>query len=164
MANFCYTSAATDQWAGGIDLVGDAGVKMMLCNSTHVPDRDDDFVDDGGADDAIDGEIDPVTNYTGGFGGAGRKALASKSFVTDKTNDRAEFQVATPITWTALGGGVDDTITTAVVIKEVSVDTDSPVIAQIDTSSGSPSLPFDTNGSDLTLTPDAEGLIQLPTA
>ena len=132
MANFCYTQAATDQWDGTIDLVSDAAVKMMLCNSTHAPDRDDDFVDDVGADDAVDGEIGSVTNYTGGFAGAGRKALASKSFVTDKTNDRAEFQVAAAVVWTALGGAANDTITTAVVIKEVTVDTDSPVIAQIE--------------------------------
>jgi hypothetical protein len=164
MANFLYTAGLTDQWDGTIDLVGDATIKMMLCNSTHVPDRDDDFVDDGGADDASDGEIGTVDNYTGGFAGAGRKALASKSFVTDKTNDRSEFQVATAVVWTALGGTTDDTITTAVVIKEVSVDTDSPVLGQIDTSTGSPSLPFTTNGSTLTLTPNAEGLFQIPTA
>lgn len=163
MANFLYTQGLTDQWDGTIDLVADAAIKMMLCNSTHVPNRDDDFVDDVGADDAIDGEI-TAAGYTGGFAGAGRKALAGKSFVTDKTNDRCEFQVATAITWTALGGGPDDTITTCVIIKEITSDLLSPVLGQIDTSSGSPSLPFLTNGSDLTLTPDAEGLFQLPTA
>lgn len=152
-ASFVYNTAAGDMWQDIVDLLNDT-IKMGLSNSTHVPNRDDDFLDEAGANDFIDGELSG-TGYTGGFGGAGRKTLASKTITVDKTNDRAEFACAS-VTWTAINAG---TAAQATVLKEITNDAASKCIANIDTGG----FPITTNGGDLTLQPNAEGLLQLST-
>lgn len=155
MANFVYNAAATRILNGGVDLLTDT-LKFMLVDAAYTADRDDEFVSAASA-----AEIN-ATNYTGGFGGAGRKTLTGKAVNKDNTNDRAEFDTNDP-TWTALGGATNDTIQAVLVIRENTSDADSWLIAHIDTSTGTPSLPFTTNGGDLTLNINVEGLIQLAT-
>jgi hypothetical protein len=141
--------AIADQAAAdAINLVGTT-VKIALVDSTYAPSPDDQFVDDGSANDVTSHEIS-VTGYTGGFGGSGRKSLAGKSITADLTNDRAEFD-ATDVTWTALGTGA--TIGGAVLIKERTADTDSQVIAFFDLTN------TPTNGGDVTLSFNVEGLL-----
>jgi len=155
MASFVYNTAATEMWDGTVDLLNDT-IKVMLVTSSYTPDRDDDIVDAGGANDAVDHEI-VATNYTGGWTGAGRKTLASKTITVDKTNDRAEFDAA-DLTWTSIGGAANATIAAAIVIKEgVSDDTTSRLIAYLDITD------TPTNGGNITLQFDAEGIIQLST-
>jgi hypothetical protein len=161
MANFIYNTALGEIIAGTIDLVADT-IKVIPVTSTYVANRDDDVADAGGASDVVDAEI-VATNYTGGWGGAGRKTLASKTLTVDKTNDRVEFNCAA-FSWTALGGATNATIAAYVVVKEGGAnDTTTRLIAYIDTLA-SGTLPLTTNGSDLTVTPNAEGLLQFPTA
>ena len=95
------------------------------------------------------------TNYAGGYGGSGRKTLSSKVITRDDVNDRAEFSAA-PVTWTAINAG---TAAAAVIIRERSLtgDTMSELIAYINTGG----FPITTNGGDLTLTWNAEGILQL---
>lgn len=118
------------------------GCKVMLVGSEYTYDPDHDFVAAGGANDPDDAEID-ATNYTRGFGGAGRKA-ATVTFAEQDANNRAVVRIA-DLTWTALGGATNDTIEGAILIKEGSSDADSKLIAYWDL----PTTP--TNGSDVTL-------------
>jgi hypothetical protein len=150
MASIVYNTAKQLMADGTIDLDTNT-IKVMLVTSTYTPDKDHDYVDAGGASDPCDAEID-VTGYTRGFNGAGRKTLASADVTTDKTNDRAEFD-ATDVTWTALGSGA--TIAGAILIKEGTSDADSRLIAYIDLTDTA------TNGGDITIQWNAEGILQL---
>lgn len=152
-ASFVYNTAAGDMWQDIIDLLNDT-IKLGLSTSVHTVDRDDDFLDDGGASDFSSGELSG-TGYVAGFGNSGRKTLASKTITVDKTNDRAEFDCA-DVTWTAINAG---TAAQATVLKEITNDAASKVIANIDTGG----FPVVTNGGDITIQVNAEGLIQLST-
>ncbi len=136
----------------GLDYLGNAGIKVGLSNSTHVPDKDDQFCDDVGADDFIDGELSG-TGYTGGFGGSGRKVLASKAVVYDTTNDRVELDAADSV-WTAINAG---TIEWATILDETgqAADTTTPVVINVDLATTV------TNGGDITIEWDTEGILQL---
>lgn len=157
MAAFVYNTAARDMWSDVVDLLNDT-IKVGLSSSTHVPNRDNEFLDEAGADDFVDGELSG-TGYTGGFGGSGRKILASKTIVVDLVNDRAEFDAA-DLTgasgWQGINAG---TAAQATVLKELTTDADSKTIANID----SGGFPITTNGGDLGISWNAEGVIQLST-
>lgn len=152
MASIGYNTAAKEILDGTIDLSADT-LKIMLVTSSYVANKDDDVVDAGGANDPIDHEIS-VTGYTGGFGGAGRKTLANKSFTVDDTDDEGVFDNTVDLTWTALGAGA--TIAAAILIKEVTDDTDTRLIAYLELAS-----PIATNGSDFTLSFNSEGIINM---
>lgn len=150
MASFVYDTQKTEMWTDVTDLLNDT-IKLGLSTSVHVPINDNDFLDEAGADDFIDGEL-TGTGYTSGFGNSGRKTLASKTIVTDKANNRSEFDCA-DITWTAINAG---TAAQATVLKEITNDAASVTIANIDGG-----FPVVTNGGDFTIQVNAEGLIQL---
>ena len=152
MPSFVYNTAAKEIADGTLNLLVDT-IKVMLVTSSYVADRDNDVVDAGGANDPVDHEIN-VTGYTRGFGGAGRKTLASKTWTTDKPNDRAEFDAA-DVTWTALGSGT--TIAAAILIKEITNDASSRLIAYVDVTDTA------TNGGDITIQWNAEGILNLST-
>lgn len=156
MANFVYNTAAKEIFDQSLDLLVDT-IKVGLSTSTHTADRDDDTLDDGTASDFSSGELSG-TGYTAGFNGAGRKTLASKAIVVDKTNDRAEFDAA-DLTWTGLAGAAG-TIANIELFKEITNDASSRAIAHIDTGTGLPLIP---NGGDVTVAWNAEGIIQLRT-
>lgn len=149
MADFVYNTAAGEMIQGGtaLDILADTKVKMMLIDSvSYAADKDDDLVDAGGANDAVDHE--PTgTGYTGGYGGSGRKTLASRTITINKTNDRAEFDTA-DVSWTGIDVG---TIQQALVVKEDHLgvsgnDTETRLISHHDTN-----FPVTTNGGDLTV-------------
>lgn len=153
MASFVYNKAAQELADGTIDLLTDT-IKTMLVTSQYTPARTDLVVDAGGANDALDAEIS-VSGYTGGWGGSGRKALASKAVVVDQANNRAEFS-AGDLTWTSLGSGA--TIAAMLLIKEGgSNDTTSRLIAYLDVTNTA------TNGGNIAFNFDAEGIIQFST-
>ena len=131
-----------------IDLVNDSGVKVMLVGSGYTPDKDHDFVSSitAGTSKELSG-----TGYTAGFGGAGRKALAGRVITRSDATDTVFFD-ATDVTWTAINAG---TIAYVALVKEVTSDSDSPLIAILD--------PTDlvTNGGDVTLQFAATGLVPL---
>lgn len=128
---------------GTIDLGADT-IQVMLVTSSYTPNADHDFIDLGGSD-AVSAELSGS--------GYSRKTLASKSISEDDTNDRAEFDAA-DVTWSSIDAG---TAAAAVVFKSTGVDTTSVIIAYIDTGG----FPITTNGGDLTVTWNAEGIIQL---
>ena len=161
MADFLYGRAALKMILGSgvtptIDLLTDT-IKVGLSTSTHVENKDDTFLDDVGADDFIDGELSG-TGYTAGFGGAGRKSIGSKTLAYDAANDRVEFDGADQ-TWTAIS--VACAAVPALMAVHVwsapSSDAGSPPIANVD----SGGFPVVTNGGDVTIAWNAEGIIHL---
>lgn len=153
MASFVYNKAAEELNNGTINLLTDT-IKTVLVNSTYTAARTDLVADAGGANDVVDAEIN-VTGYTRGWGGAGRKSLASKTVAVDQANNRAEFDAA-DLTWTALGSGA--TIAAMVLVKEGGAnDTTTRLIAYLDVTDTA------TNGGDIGFTFDAEGIIQFST-
>ena len=154
MASLIYNGAKHKMWSHAtlnIDLLADT-IKCMLVNNLYAANADNTFADVGGANDPIDREIN-VTGYTRGFGGAGRKSLASKAVTQNDTDNRAEFDAA-DLTWTALGIG--ETIQAAMLIKEITNDAATPLIAYIDFGTGVP-----TNGGDITIQWGATGILHL---
>jgi hypothetical protein len=131
-----------------LNLLSDT-IKVMLVSPSYTPDKDHDFVDSitGGSSKELTG-----TGYVAGFGGSGRKTLASKTVTKDNTNDIAFFDAA-DVTWTGINAG---TVGFVAVIKEVTTDADSPLLAVIDIS---PDVV--TNGSDYTEQWAADGLFKI---
>ena len=151
MAALVYNRAKKEIMDGTIDLLTDT-LKIMLVTSSYVADTDHDFVDEAGANDPIDHELSG-SGYTAGFGGSGRKTLSSNAVSEDDANDRAEFDDTADITWTAINAG---TAAAAILYKHNTSDTDSVLIAYIDTGG----FPVVTNGGDLTIQWNAEGILQ----
>ncbi|MFQ5641666.1 MAG: hypothetical protein ACE5IR_27135 [bacterium] len=152
MASFIYNTAKKEIMDNTIDLDTDT-LKVMLVTSSYVANADDDVVDASGANDPVDHEL-TGTGYIAGWGNSGRKALTSVTATADKTNDRAELDAA-DLTWSGINAG---TAAAAIIIKEGGAnDTTSRLIAYID----SGGFPITTNGGDLTVTWNAEGIIHL---
>ena len=154
MADFLYNTGSVRLWdtLQPMDLIVDT-VKVMLVTSSYVADRDNDFIEEG-ADDANEHEISG-TGYTAGFAGAGRLTLGSKTITVDKGNDRGEFDCAN-LVWTGINAGTPSQM---LVIEEITNDLASVLHAHVD----SGGFPIVTNGGDLNVTINAEGLIQLST-
>lgn len=85
MASFLFNKSVKEVLDRTLDL--SSGLKLLLVTSSYVANQDDDLVDAGGANDVVDHELN-VTNYTRGYGGAGRKATTA-SFEEQDTNNRA---------------------------------------------------------------------------
>lgn len=126
---------------GAINWVSSTTIKALFLTTTtpYTPNKDHEFVSDLVASEAAG------TGYAGGFGGAGRKALANKTIADDLTNDRVQFKADNPAAWTGLNL-TSGSIAYVVICAEGTADTDSPVLALLD--------PADlvTNGGDVTLT------------
>lgn len=151
MASSVHTHAKLEILQGNLDLVADAGVKLMLAKSTYADDPDQDFIDSGGANDLADHEAD-CTGYAGGFGGAGRQAIANRVFRVDDANDRVEFDFDDE-SFGSLGGASNNTLGFVALVKEITNDAASIVVAVDDVGD----LP--TNGSEVIYAPNAEGMI-----
>lgn len=145
MASAWYNKGKAVVMDGTVDLVNDT-IKVILVTSSYSFNADHDFADDVSAN-----EIS-VTGYTGGFNGAGRKTLASKTVTVDNTNDRAYFDAA-DLTWTSLGAGA--TVGGAVLVKEITNDAATPLIGFIDFSDTA------TNGNDFTVSWDSNGILRI---
>ena len=156
MADFVYGRAALKMILGSgvsptVDLLNNT-IKVGLSTSTHVENKDDTFLDDVGADDFVDGELSG-TGYVAGFGNSGRQTLATKTLAYDAANDRVEFD-ADDVSWTGINAG---TAAQASLLREVTNDAGSPLIANVD----SGGFPVVTNGGNLTIQWNAEGIIWL---
>ena len=146
MASLWYNKAVAEVLTGTIDLDSNT-LKVMLVTSAYTPDNDHDVVDAGGGSDPLDAEI-TATNYTGGWGGSGRKTVTVT--VTEQDANNRAVVVFGNLTWTALGGASNATVAVAILIKEGGAnDTTSRLIAYWDLTDTA------TNGGDFTLTMDA---------
>jgi hypothetical protein len=136
---------------GTIDLAGGT-IKVMLVTSSYVANENDDFLEER-VDDANEHEL-TGTGYTPGFASADRKTLSGKGFAEDDPNNRGEFDDSGDITWTGIDAG---TVAGIVVYNHLTNDAASVMICYID----SGGLPIVTNGGDLTIQWNAEGILQL---
>lgn len=118
-------------------------IKTLLVKSSYTPNVDHDFVSDVS-------EISGVSGYTGGFAGAGRKTIASKTITADDTNNRVVMSAAS-VSYSTLGTG--DTIGGQVLTKEITNDAASPIIAFNGLAADVP-----TNGSTVTWNFHATGI------
>lgn len=151
MASGWFNRAKKEIFDGTIDLLADT-IKVMLVNNTYTFNPDDDFIGSGGG--TVGGAELSGTGYTGGFNGAGRKTLGTKSITEDDTNNRAVFAAANS-QWSAINAG---TIAACVLVKEGTTDADSKLIAYIDNAA---QFPLVTNGGDVTIAWNAAGILQI---
>lgn len=126
-----------------VDFIADT-IEVVLVKSSYVMDPDH-----TGATPAAS-EISGVAGYVGGFGGAGRKVLASKTIAQDTALDRVVYDAADPSLWTL---GTGDTAGGAVIQKKGSAsDATAVPLWFLDITD------FPTNGGTFTLTFDAQGI------
>jgi hypothetical protein len=135
MATHWYGKGVLKVVNGQIDLDTDT-LKVMLVNEAYTTDKDHEF-----ASSVSSYEIS-TSGYAGGFGGSGRKT-ATVATQYNATDDRVEV-VINDITWSSLQSGV--TIGAAILIKEVTNDAASPIIAVWDFTTN-----IATNGGDFTM-------------
>lgn len=144
MASFTYNGGSKALQDGTVNWAADT-IEVVLTKSTYTPNKDD-----------VNGtpaasEITGVSGYTGGFGGAGRKVLASKTHTNDTVNDRTVYDAADPSTYGALGAG--DTIGGVVIQKKgAASDATAVPLFFIDVTD------TPTNGSAVALVFDALGI------
>lgn len=143
MASLAYNIGSKSISDGTVNFLTDT-IEIVLVKSTYVPNKDD-----SGATPAAS-EITGVTGYVGGFGGAGRKVLASKTVTNDTANDRTVFDAADPSAWT-LGAG--DTVGGAVIQKKGSASDATAIPLWFLDFTDAP-----TNGSTFSLSFDALGI------
>lgn len=129
MANLTYNEGIESVVDRNVDYIADT-IKAMLVSSTYTPNKDDQFIDTGGASDPVDARIG--TDQT----------LGSKVTGKDTTGDFAYFDAADP-TWTAVAGG--STIAGVVIYKDTGTPTTSKVLAYLDVTDTA------TNGGDITV-------------
>jgi hypothetical protein len=129
-----------------IDWIADT-FKAMLCTTQYVENRDDQFIDIGGANDAVDARVPGSTDQT----------LTGKAIGKDTVGDFAFFKAGN-VTFTAVPAGA--TVAKVVVYKDTGVTTTSKILAVFDVTDTA------TNGGDVTIawaTDQNGGLIKFST-
>ncbi len=148
MANFVYNVACKQLLDGDLDFNAPNDIRVLLLESATDENKDDATVQ---AVLARAGTTELTsTNYA-------RVALANETTSQDDTNDRAEFDADNAV-FSGVSQATTETVVALVVYKHVTNDTDSIPIAFID---GAAEFPLTPNGSDITVTWDAQGIIQL---
>lgn len=148
MANFIYRQAKADLVNGTHDWDdGTQTYKVLLVGTGYTPSALHVFVADLGANE-LSG-----TGYVAGFAGSGRKSLVARTVTVDPSIDRSELD-ADDVQWVTISAGTAKAI---IVYRHLTSDADSRVIAYIDNGG----LPLLTNGNDLIVMWNADGIIQL---
>lgn len=146
MATFAYTRAKQLGFTGALDL-REAGLDVrtifVMSNSTAGTQRDATTIAGITTLDEYDG-----ANYA-------RQLCANQVVTEDVANERSEFSHDV-ITWANLGAGVRQCIG-VIYYSHVTNDADSVPLFFVDTGG----FPFDGNGGNVTLTPNAQGAAQL---
>lgn len=140
--SFVYTEAKRAILAGEVDFDA-ATIKFKLVMTATTVDTEQDEANLAGFTtlDEYDG-----ANYV-------EKTLASKVVVADDPNDRGEF-TADPVTWSALGAGASAAQGILMYLELGGATLDMPLAFLDD------DFPFTGNGSDVTWTANAEGILQ----
>ena len=145
MASFVYTPSLTRMGSALFDWVGqDIRCLLVMSNTTADTDQDAENIADIGTLDEDDG-----ANYV-------RKAAANEAQSQDDPNNRLELSFD-PITWSALGNGTRNVVG-LVIYQHVTNDADALLIAYVDIGTIAP------GGADLTVTNNAQGIIQIAAA
>lgn len=150
MANFVYDHARYLLATGALNLAtADMRILLVMTNSTADTEKEK----------ATIGAFTALDEYDGSGYSSGGVALASEAVSEDNTNHRAEFTSAAAA-FGALAVATRQGLG-AVLYAFVSSLSASIPVAWIDTVTGSPTFPFTGNGSNVTLTPNAEGWVQI---
>lgn len=130
MASSWYLQGLADCLDDTIDITGDT-LKIMLVSDSYTFNKNHTVIDNG-ANDGTDPSFCELsaTNYTGGYGGGGRKT-ATVTRTVNTTAGRIEYAID-DVTWTSLGGASNDTIGGAILVKEITNDAASRLIAFFD--------------------------------
>lgn len=145
-----YLYGLQDVLQGAIDLDASSELKIMLVNTDYVFDNSEQYLDTAESLDLTSCEID-CTNYTNGFGGAGRKD-ATVSVEVSETDDSVSL-VLDDLTWTTLGGASNDNIGWAVLFKPGASDDTTAVpifcwdLDDVATNGGDFKLDFSSTGN-----------------
>lgn len=146
MASFAYDNAKEILLKGDLDF-DEAGndIRVLMVSTNTTADTEKDKATIGGFTtlDEYDG-----ANYA-------RKALANQVVSEDNANHRGEFS-HDAVVWTALGAGTRQ-CQGLVYYKHVTNDADSIPLFYVDGTG----FPFQGNGGNVTLTPNAEGALQV---
>ena len=135
MASGGYSRGVLRVQDGTVDL-DTTPTKIGLAISTYAPDPDESSLTTFAASEAT------CTGYTGGFGGAGRKSATIT--LTEQTANNRVVDIITDLTWTALGGAVNNTLRYAVWLREITNDASSVPIGYFQFTAD-----VTTNGSDI---------------
>lgn len=149
MASVIYNEAKRAMMAGEYDMnADDIRVRLLMSNTTADTENDGIVnIDDITTVDVMDG-----ANYAD-------KALANEAVNKDETNDRAEFDADDPSTWTALGAGTRNMVGVLIYKYVDGTDANDLAIAFVEFSS-----PVTADGTDFSVTWNAEGILQLAQA
>jgi hypothetical protein len=125
-----YAQAVAECLIGTIDLNTDT-LKLMLVTPGYVYDPDHTVIDNG-ANNSTDPSFNEIsaTNYTGGFGGGGRKTATITGNTIDTSTNKAYLTI-TDLTWSSLGGASNATVGALILVKEITNDTASRLIAYL---------------------------------
>ena len=150
MANFVYTQAKADIAKALIDFDAPDDFRVLLLKT---------ITDAAASQD--DADLATVLARAGMVelvdGSYSRHSLAGDTVTQDNANNRAEIDWTDPV-FSALSGG--ETIVGFLVFKFVTNDAGSTPIAFFDTDSAG-AISITTNGSDVTIAINVEGLLQL---
>ncbi len=142
--SFAYTRAKRNIFKADIDFDVDTfKVALVMTNTTADTEEDTATISAFSVLDEMDGS------------GYVRKTVSTPTVSEDDPNNRAEFTFDA-ITWTALGDGTRQ-VAGFVLFKFVTNDSDSVPIAYIN----SGGFPVSPGGLNFTITPNAEGVLQL---
>lgn len=148
MANFAYIEAAQMGFTGLLDLLEsglDVRVLTVMSNSTAGTQRDATTISGFTTLDEYDG-----TNYP-----PARLQCANQVVNKDVPNQRSEFSHDV-LTYANLGAGSRQAIA-HIYFQQITDDTDSKPLFHVDTGG----YPYDGNGGNVTITPNAQGAAQL---
>ena len=143
MPNLTYNIGAVGIANGSLDFLVDT-VEVLFTKSTYTANKDDTNTV------LAAGELAALSGYVPGFGGAGRKILATKTVTNDTTLDRAVYDAADPSVWTIAAG---DTIGGMIVQKKGAASDATAVLLFFIDFTDTP-----TNGGTVTVTFDATGI------
>jgi hypothetical protein len=121
-------------------------LRMLFAGATCTVDDEDDNVGDIGTLGELSG-----TGYTAGHGGAGRQALDNLSVTVDDPNNQAELDCDDEV-WTSINAGTIEFI--ILHVAGTADDTDAKILGVYDVSQA-------TNGGNITVSINAEGLLKL---
>lgn len=142
MPSFVFTPAKTRLFNGSVNLA-DVRVALVMTNTTADTEQDAENVADLTTLDEMDG-----ANYT-------RASAATETVTEDAANNRAEFTFD-PVVFTALGNGTRQLEGILLIEFVDGTAANDLLLAFIDPTG----WPINPGGADLTITPNAEGVLQ----
>jgi hypothetical protein len=131
MPNYSMVEAIESILDRNVDLLADT-IKVMLVKSGYAPNLDNQFIDEGGANDPVDHRVTGTTDQT----------LAGKVIGKDTTGDFAYFD-ANDATFALVPSG--ETAAGVVIYKSTGVDTTSKILGFADITD------TPTNGGDIVI-------------